>query len=372
MKKINIYYNIVLLFLMGMVPVLGAEKNWFSEKVDNFTMKISDLTKNMLSRHTYVAGSFEHFKDMGTLLFVPKPCAQHILYQQRKNMLNFLQENEANALEGIKNEFNFDDAEWETINTTIQTESEFNLKAMRQKAKTKAYRDSSLPSPWVEALKRECDRHNLDNENVDFNVIDNSRAIANAFQKRPNVLLNIYYNARVRLSTNWIRNNNSSSKLLNFVAAHEIMHTVKGDSIAKEVIQNGLIDKSETVNDLRNKYKAVQNKYGSFSNWLWGEYSQDQFIKDLNHVNEDLKKEDAKIREVCDNSCAYKKWKAAQEKTADTTIACIDPEIAQAAAYVAQKHLHGYTENRNDMRVINMNWEIAQLTEKLEKWRNWF
>lgn len=368
MRKINTYCVIIAgLLVVANGLTHGSEKNWVSRKMDDFT-------QNMLNRHTYANGSFEHLRDMGALFVMPKHCAQYILQQQRTNMLNFLKENEADALNCLKNEFNFDDEEWAAMMTTIQKESEFNLAAMQQKSESKAHRDPLLPSPWIDALKRECARHNLDDENVDFGITTDPNALACAGQTRPNVLSNIYHRSSVSLNVDkFNRYCFLQKQKIDQTAAHEMMHTVKGDHIAMQVIYNQIIDKSEMVNDLRNKYKAAQNKYKSFSNFLFPKYSPKQLTEDLNWIGEDLKKEYAKIQELYGSSLAYKNWEAAFEKTADTTIPCIDPKIAgDVASLIGEYPTGGYPANHNDLLVIDANWKTSRTIEKLASWRKIF
>ena len=304
MKKIIIAFS-----FLAIAPTICSEKNWLQQKVDTFA-------KKLVTRHTYKNNSLEHCRDRALLLCVlPAKVSQMVLQQQRLNMVKFLEENEINALEGIKKDFSINDQEWSKIMNTIDTEVAFNRQSMRQKRwYYGTSHDPSLPDAWVTALNRECARYGILPENLNFVTTTNPNHFAAAQNYRSRLLLGIsflstYYPGNVMLN---LKSAQQSPQKLNRSAAHEIVHIIKNHGNYCQIIIDEI-------------YKSKNSKY-------------------TNHQ-------------------AYKILIAAQEKTADTLVACTDAEYAHDYTDLVHKGLLNgvYPDNHNDVQVVHANWQLSEI-----------
>jgi len=247
---------------------------------------------------------------------LPAKGSQMVLMQQRLNMVTFLEGNEKNALEGIKKDFTIDDQEWSKIMNTIHKEVTFNQQAMRKKySYIPSTHDASLPEAWVNALNRECARHGILPENLNFGTTANPNTFANAQTNRPRLSSDgsvpiTYFIAAVRLNLESAVQ--ETPQYLNNTAGHELVHIIKNHGLRCCVI----IDEIYTP-------------------------------KGLEHTD----------------SHAYKNLCAAQEKTADTLVACADAEYAHNYAHLVNKDfLEGiYPDNHNDVETLHANWQLSEI-----------
>jgi len=301
MKKIIISFS-----FLAIAPTMCSEKNWLQQKVDAFA-------KKMVTRHTYEYNSLEHYRDRAILCILPTKVSQIILKQQRRNMVTFLEENEKNALEGIKKDFNIDNQEWPSIMDIIDKEVAFNQQAMRRKWNYKTTtHDPSLPEAWVNALKRECARHGILPENLNFDVTTNPDAFGTSLTNQPCLsadtpVENTYFPASVWLN---LEHAQEVPQRLNKSAAHELVHIIKNHCL----------------------YDMI----------LWNEIYKPKGVEITEHP-------------LYHNLCA------AQEKTADTLVACTDAEYAHDYADLVIKRLVGYPDNHNDMQVLHANWQLSEI-----------
>lgn len=81
-----------------------------------------------------------------------------------------------------------------------------------------------------------------------------------------------------------------------------------------------------------------------------------------------------KLLEHFIQSTEYGALHAAQEKTSDTLISCIDRQVAKNA-YMTIKHLkaqgyRSYPQNHNDINVIHSNWQTSQAIKDYQQLRS--
>jgi len=237
------------------------------------------------------------------------------LLQERLHMIKFLEENEKNALDGIKKHFNFDDQEWSTVMSTIDKEVAFNQESMRTKWDyVPSTHDPSLPEAWINALQHECARHGIPTENLTFDTIAaDASDFANVSTNRPRLSPDgstpiQYVIAAVNLRLGAAQ---ESPDRLNCAAAHELVHIVKNHGIYRQIIWDAIDKKNLKI--------------------------------DIEHP-------------------AYKNLFAAQEKTADTLVACTDAQYAHDYVDLLNKDLLAgvYPDNHKDVKVLHANWQLSQ------------
>jgi hypothetical protein len=295
----------------------GQPKNWLATKCDSFAQK-------MVTRHTYKHNSFEHIRDMAILSILPAHISQAVLCKQRENMKNFLIKNEENALEGIKEYLGFDQPEWARIMSQAKKDREFNLSEMRKDQNFNTCHDPALPPHIVMAVKNECKRHNININSLSLMITPENHpellkdnkiwAWTASFQPSWGMLWNSYNPAYI--SFNVKHRNIDQKNITNHACTHEFTHIIQGHTNLEHLI---LEEAAWKYFDFL--FKSTREKY----------YASD----------------------------AMQALTAAQEKTADTLIACTDPEAAKNSAHA----LTGYIDNHNDIRVLNTNWKTSQRIE---------
>lgn len=306
MKRV-IHFTFIFTILLSMVTWCSA-KSWAHNTVDAFCNR-------MLTRHTYEYNSFEHMRDKALLCLLPTSTAQFVLAKQRSNMSKFLEENEKNALQGVKNYLNYNEKQWSQVMTTIKEESEFNLNAMRQPGNYNTLHDASLPPLWVTSLKKECVRHDFRPENISFEWINgDNKGIAATISFRPKwwIIFNTYYPGKIVLNSNNAKG--ITKEIIPHCATHEMLHMAKQHHIQRSIIK-----------------KEVMNSASP----------QIDFFK---------------------STIAGENWEEAMEKTADLLVACVSPEAANNAIKMvhAKRGNEVYKKNYNDIQVIHANWQMSQ------------
>ena len=151
-------------------------------------------------------------------------------------------------------------------------------------------------------------------ENLNFGVTTDPNHFANAQTNRPHLLLGIsflstYYPAYVRLN---LKIAQKRPERFNKSAAHELVHIIKNHGIYILVIEN----------EIHKKCLKIDAEHPPYQN-------------------------------LC----------AAQEKTADTLVACIDAEYAHNYAHLVNKNfLQGvYPDNHNDVETLHANWQLSEV-----------
>lgn len=355
MKKIFILFCFLII-----APITCSERSWLRNKVDTFAKQIA-------TRHTYEYNSWEHKRDRAILCLLPAKTSQMVLTNQRFNMIKFLKQNEEDALQGIKDYLNYDDEKWSKVMMTIKQESEFNINAMRQQEHCDTTHDPSLPDIWTAALKKECARHGLKYENINFGTIDYRGAMAEAISYRAidNGSTYKYQPAEVnlRLSIWDTLPQKELALIIAQTAAHEMVHIIKQDGLIDFIISEEII-RSTAPQELLKKRDDLETKK--------------QLIDSSDTVNRKQIDEDlATIKTLLDKyyHTSFKseptgeRWSAAVEKTADTLIACSDPEIAKGSISYMNDGI-GYYANYNDMKVIHENWQTSQAITRFQQLKN--
>lgn len=317
--------------------------------------KITAHSQRMMNTTTYTYGSFDHVRDLAVLSVLPTSISQAILSRQRNNMLNFLEKNEENALEGVKNHWGFDAAAWSKILENNKKEHEFNLSEMRKKTNCgTAYHDVSLPTTWLEGVQHECSRYSFNADNFNLGTTDSMNALAYIIEKKrhasgaynpTDICFNPHYAFR-------------SPESIHYSATHELTHVLKGHSLLRTNIAMGAAEKIRS--DIA-EY-TEQNK-PSFFTFINPYYSTKEYTEKFAQFAEN------KIQQLdlYNNSPEKLALIAAQEKTADTYVACTDPSVAKNIPDVIRDS--GYIDNHNDMKVIHANWQATQAVENSQKLR---
>lgn len=230
MKK-YIQHNLIIFALINICfPLLSSENNWSlkpkSSHTNWFTSKIDAFSQKMVTRHSYTHNSFEHMRDMAILHLLPAPIAQATLFAQRNNMKKFLLKNEENALEGVRQYWGFDQKEWSRIMSQIRKNREFNLSEMRKDQDFNTYHDPSLPTIWIDTLKKECKRHDINPKSLNFGTMEKPGIGAHAYEYLPSC--NNYNPGGINFNTNDFNKENYPKDEIRYIAAHELMHIIQG------------------------------------------------------------------------------------------------------------------------------------------------
>ena len=387
MKKILVYaYYLIALVLFSFygsttcsetsnkrLTTYSHPKN--SGKTPNFAeKKISEHTKRMLNTTTYQYGSFEHIRDLALLNVAPACVSQAILAQQRNNQLIFLEKNEENALEGVRNYWGLDKATWSDILEKNKQEHEFNLREMRKKTNHGGtFHNSSLPVTWTSALQYECRRHGCNPKNFNFSTTDDMNILACAFEKKQ-LPSGAYNPAGIDFNLGYAFRPQES---IDDSAAHEFTHIIRGHSLRNQNIIYGAGE--QIKKKIEHNWPKPPNIPQYPSRWASiinpGQFQQEVeiFQENLKEFERKLKEKEIFAAEQTEKIKAYSKspafiaLTAAQEKTADTYIICIDPKAAQNVPTAVQ--YSGYTDNHNDMKVVHANWRATQSIENSKRLR---
>ncbi len=366
MKRLFLYLNFSIAALLHLSTTC-TEKNWLQGKLDAFTHK-------MVTRHTYEHNSFEHMRDRALLFLLPPSIAQGVLTLQRSNMQKFLKQNEENTLTDVVKEFNLDDQMWSIRADQLDKAIAFNLKAMQEKGNYNTKHDPLLPQVWINALNHECARYAIFSENINFDTTIRPEAFAEAQNTQQYLSLTTYVPSRIGLNLTYAKN--SSSERIKEVATHEMVHTIKGHSLILRIVNSEIYNTSETLNTLKNKQQKLEQEINRINFWIYlnpfNTINEEQLQSDLDCVNALIKKEYENIGKRIYKHSAYKNYRAAQEKTADTFVGCFDLEHAQNyVKLVKTGQLHGvYEANHNDVMVLDANWQTSQAIKDYQQLRS--
>jgi len=412
MKKIFIHliYIIIALWNLG-TPTMCAEKNWLQRKADELANKLQhkadNLAQSMLTRHSYThLLSFAYLRDKALLHFMPSHCAQYVLQKQRGNMLNFLKKNEENALEDVRKSLNLDEKTWSDLMTTFEKEHALHLSEMKKENPSNAVHDKQLPPEWINDINHEAYRHNINPKRLNLGIIDDptSKAYAHTYTER---LCSGQYNHPVHINLNieainWI---NKSRKIttktplldaivyallrrnLRHTATHEFTHIVQGHDLRQKIISNDLKKQTEELSkqleELKNLEKALRKNIETIKieqenlekGWsVMIPYRLSNLEKKTEESRIAINIYEAQAKQLKEKSIKYQQsieayetasltLTAAQEKTADTYIPCIDKQAARNT----RLNTVGYLANCNDLRVIHANWQTDQAIENRDK-----
>ncbi len=354
MKKIAaITYAIALMVCVNLtcseLKTFNAKSKSSNKPLSFAEKKLGDHAKRMVETTTYQHGSFEHIRDLAILSVLPTPISQGILSQQRNNMLTFLEKNEKQALEGVKNYWGFDSATWSNILEKNKKEHEFNLAEMRKNTDNRAtYHNPSLPAAFMVGVQRECLRYGFNKNNFNLGTTDNVHELAHCFEHKQ-LAPNMYTPANVNFNLRYAWRPQES---IDGTATHEFTHIIKGHSLLRQNIVYG--GGEQMINNINEYWQ--QNK-PSFLVLFNPFYSIDE---DLRKLEQYSTTQIEKI-ETYSGSCEEMNLTAAQEKTADTYVICIDPQAAKNVPSIVQ--YSGYTDNHNDMKVIHRNWQATRAIE---------
>jgi hypothetical protein len=327
------------------LPALCSEKNKFAT-----TMSIH--AQDMVSRHTYDYMSPKHIKTGLLLSLLPSQLSLAVLQKQRSNMVTFLRKNEAEALEDVRQYWNYDQETWSNIMKNTEEDIAFNLNILKDSHNYNALHDPNFPSEWIIAINNECKRHKFNINNLDLiTTKDDSKMLASAdiaYESNGFADTKIITSRSITLNVaNEFIQNQSTTDLYNrqlqHTATHEMTHHTQGHA-------------PRTTNILWDKcLKPAFWQTTNFRAWLWG---VDDLIEKANIETTQRKQ----LKEEFDCSPTGKKHTAAKEKTADTLVACSDQQAAKNAYYYTR--INGYIDNNNDMKTIHANWQLTQAIEK--------
>jgi hypothetical protein len=344
MKK-YIQHNLIIFALINIrFPLLSSENSWSCKPniphKNWFTTQCYSLAQKMVNKHTYEHNSSEHMQDMAILSILPAHISQAILYKQRKNMKHFLIKNEENAFEEVRQYWGFDQKEWSGIMSQIKKDHEFNLNEMRKDQNFNTYHDPAV-AVFMPEIKNVCKKYSINPKSLNFGAqTSQSNWIAEAKNYPPTrgILWDIYNPGKIDFNKKYLLNHPLPAGFINYLTFHELTHIMQGHLTREGTILN-------------------HQKICSPSGVITGYENYEKYEK-------------------YKDSIADKNLSAAQEKTADTFLACSDPEVAKIGAHHTQNSIinngngtgiqFGYPDNFNDMLVINTNWETSQQIEKLQ------
>jgi hypothetical protein len=307
MKKILIASCFLLI-----APITCSERNWLRSRIDTFA-------KQLTTRHTYEYNSWEHTRDKALLYLLPANVSQMVLTNQRFNMIKFLKQNEEDALENVFKYWNIDKPTIVKIKNDIKKAHEFNLEEMKKPHNV--FHDQSLPAEWIKAINYGCKKHQIDPKSINLLVTsspDNPNFAASyAIAPSWGIFWNNYNPPKITLNVSRYTGNIPA---LRHAAIHELTHIKQGHCLQTYIIVKNAPD-----------------------------LSQKKLVKYV-------------------ESSTYQNIFAAEEKTADTLIACLDPEAAKdAASYIT---INGYEQNNNDMLIIHSNWQTSQAIINYQQLKN--
>lgn len=353
---------------------VGSEQNWLQSKISSFA-------KTMLARHTYEYNSFEHKRDRAFLCLLPAYISQAVLAKQRTNMINFLENNKDNALEGVRKYFNVDEEQWGNILQTFEKEHAFNLNAMRQPDTALGHQDETLPVEYIHATKQKTARYGINSKNLNIEKTT-GKCFASTREERPSS--EKYDPATIEFNTYYLSQCNHHKS--EHSTDHELTHLIRGDSIQESIILDEITKKSEVLQkanlllkqskELEDREEQLYNKKLSLFERLfdneWDEISKQR--RKLNLEFSEINKQFVRINAVYDDylaSDAKAIFQAAKEKTADTYVPCIDKQAAKNAFMainsMTDAGLASYPDNYNDLQVIDANWQTSQVIADFEQ-----
>lgn len=375
MKKIIIIFHFLVLG-----SLVCSEKNSFEKAHTIVQNAIQRRSRIMMNTTTYRDGSFGQVRDSVLLFLLPGFTSQAILSYQRENMRHFLIKNEERALEGVREYWDLDKGPWKEILEQNRKEHERNLNQLRSEQSINAPHDSSLPSQWLIPVQRECHRYQFNIKNLGLGVTNNPEAGAETseladFSKKG---INSAMNHSINVNYN-LKYSNIPENVITHIATHELTHVIKGDNLLKQNItvlaaQKPIDDKSKLIQERLKKCQENSVSLWQILNPFYDSAKQiEANAKELTEIQREIKEQEIffqnqiqKMKEF-PQSTEYKALVAAQEKTADTYVLCIDPAAAQRVPEAVK--FDGYTQNHNDMKVMHNNWKVDQAIEKTKPLR---
>lgn len=341
MKTAIKFSLVAFLSLIISLPTLCSEKN-------KFATTISIHAKDMVSRHTYDYMSPKHIKTGLLLSLLPSQLSLAVLQKQRSNMVTFLRKNEAEALEDVRQYWNYDQEIWSNIMKKTEEDIAFNLNILKDSHNYNALHDPNFPSEWITAINNECKRHKFNINNLGLITIKNdSKTLASAkiaYEYNGFTDTKIITSRSITLNVaNIFIQNQSTTDLYNqqlqHAATHEMTHHTQGHT-------------PRAINILWDKC-------------LKPAFWQTNIFHDLIEKANIEATQRKQLEEEFNCSPTGKKYTAAIEKTADTLVACSDPQAAKNAYYFTR--INGYIDNNNDMKTIHANWQLTQAIEKRQR-----
>lgn len=346
----------------------AAQQTWLQDKIRIFSHK-------MVTRHTYNYNSFEHIRDRIALYALPSYASQFVLAKQRANMINFLDKNEKNALEGVRQYFDIDTERWDKILQKSKKKHTFNLTAMRQSDTATGHHDKNVPSEYLDAVNKEAARYGINSKNLTLELTTDAKVFASAAMQDRQIHIQFNQNGLSRCDHH----------LLSHVTTHEFTHIISGHCIIEitildQITQSTKISKKANLllkqrEELNTREEELYNKTFVSDRLLgnaWEElHSQrKKLIKDMQEGCRQLKLANSIISDYRASN-AQKALRDAKEKRADTYTPCQDPEAAKNAVLaiksIQKAGRESYPDNYNDMNVIHANWQTSQAIMNFEQ-----
>jgi hypothetical protein len=359
MKKIYLLASLSLLASTTALPMQ------FIQKIDD---SISNFIKKSLDAHTYDFNSPKHRKFLAFTYLLPENMGQYYLYRQRQNMKKFLEQNEKNAIEGLRTLHDIDNESWDRIMKRRQEFYDVNLQRLKDTTNQNEVLDEkNIPAEWIQALKSASNKLGINYRNVDLTIDDTIEMISGS----KTYLRNLIFFSRVlpswitrppwtlmpsQIILNKSKLDSENIEYTTHAIEHELTHAIKGHGMLWAALH---AEKPRLPFSLIPSYEKEINTYDKMIQST--QYKYDRIIYDSKPQRKRIKKDKKTGNIIIRCSYPERDYFLSLEKTADTLLACDYPDSARNAHDIA------YHFNRNDLKTLNANWETA---EKIQQSRD--
>jgi hypothetical protein len=305
------------------------------------------------------------------IIFAPVSVGRAMLPKYRSDMSQYLLKNEQAAQEDVKKFWGLRSETWQKARQKMDEDKEAKRRIMQDPSNDSNAKHNPLITshPIYQNIQDECARHEFNPNNLVIGTEFDEGSFAwtriNPLQSNPAAPVEMHYSQRAL---------DAPPSLRRCVVGHETMHLAQLHAVEKNAakyILTTLVDESQYLQDKQ------QEVFADFANEehksIWQQDYRPILVKiDANSQQmarwmEEQSTVLSRLPEY-ENSEARANLIAAQEKTADTLLACTDSKVAKNNAVVfvtTMKSMEiGYPENRDDVVAVGASWAMTDMIEK--------